>query len=429
MRALGDRLRRTVGDPAAASRHDISDELARLGHVRERAARWATSTEADHRTIEEVAPGALVDTPFGAVHVIERRLDLAGFHGSSRLGGLFDLCCGHLQVVTGDARLRDFDPSQALFLDIEATGLEHGAGTLAFLLGLGHLDGDALLVRQLLLREPHEEQAMLHLLWELLERFPFLVSFNGKSYDLSVLAARMIVHRLYTTRECDLKLRPHLDLLHLSRNLYRGLWTNTRLQTLEREVLGLERVDDIPGSLVPSCWYHYLGTGDAEPMARVVHHNLLDVLSMVTLAERLVDGSSPGPAPGRAPEVMANAARLLLRRGDAASAARLAEASLAADALPAYERQALDVLARSARRLGDWGRQGEALRRLVSRFPGDREGHVALAIWEERRGGSPQAALLHARAAAALLDDDAVRRRIARLERRAGERRANDRPG
>ena len=49
-------------------------------------------------------------------------------------------------------------------MDIEATGLDHGAGTHAFLIGWGRLDGQELLVRQALLREPAEEEAVLQLL-------------------------------------------------------------------------------------------------------------------------------------------------------------------------------------------------------------------------------------------------------------------------
>ena len=36
-----------------------------------------------------------------------------------------------------------FDPRRALFLDTETTGLSGGAGTVAFLVGLGRIEGKA----------------------------------------------------------------------------------------------------------------------------------------------------------------------------------------------------------------------------------------------------------------------------------------------
>ena len=52
----------------------------------------------------------------------------------------------HLDCLTADPRLDGFDARDAVFLDIEASGLEHGAGTYAFLIGLAWLEGDVAFV-------------------------------------------------------------------------------------------------------------------------------------------------------------------------------------------------------------------------------------------------------------------------------------------
>ena len=75
-------------------------------------------------------------------------------------------------------------------------------------------------VEQLLLDSPENEAELLEEFLQVLKSFRFLVSFNGKSFDTSVLQNRLIAHRLLTTREAILKLTPHLDLLHI----FRAIW-------------------------------------------------------------------------------------------------------------------------------------------------------------------------------------------------------------
>lgn len=345
---------------------------------------------------------------------MEERLPLGSLHGHHPLRGLYERDCSHLERVTGDPRLGDFCPSRALFLDIEASGLEHGAGTLAFLVGLGYVDGSEFVVRQLLLSDPSDEGSLLALLVPEIERFPYLISFNGKSYDLSVLQTRLVLNRFYSRRECDLKLRPHLDLLHISRNLYRGLWEDTKLQTLERRHLGFERVGDVPGSLVPTCWYHFLRTGDAAPIAGVVTHNRHDVLSMVTLADRVIaDSLAPDDVRSRI-----NLGRLLLRRRAPADSLAVLRDIRDHAPSPSWERDGLATLAVAARRCGDHATARSALEGLVERCPDDAAAHQALAIHLERTARELSLALEHALDAHRLAPSDASDRRVARLQGR-----------
>jgi hypothetical protein len=53
-------------------------------------------------------------------------------------------------------------------------------------------------------------------------------------------------------------------------------------------VLGvLREQDDVPGGVIPTLYRDYLRTGDARDMQRVLYHNAIDILSLVTLAARL----------------------------------------------------------------------------------------------------------------------------------------------
>ena len=75
-------------------------------------------------------------TPYGPCRVITKRYPLSYRHGDRSLGTFTAQPLGHLPTLTGDRRLKGRVARDALFLDIEATGLDHGAGTFAFLIGM-----------------------------------------------------------------------------------------------------------------------------------------------------------------------------------------------------------------------------------------------------------------------------------------------------
>jgi uncharacterized protein len=54
-------------------------------------------------------------------------------------------------------------------------------------------------------------------------------------------------------------------------------------------VLGVHRTEeDVPGWVIPSLYREYLTSHDPHPLERVLYHNRLDILSMVTLAAELM---------------------------------------------------------------------------------------------------------------------------------------------
>ena len=85
----------------------------------------------------------------------------------------------------------------ACYFDTETTGLSTGAGTVVFLAGIGHLEGDHLVVRQLLLPDYPHEAALLRLAAGELAALPRVVTYNGRGFDLPLLTTRLTVHRLF----------------------------------------------------------------------------------------------------------------------------------------------------------------------------------------------------------------------------------------
>jgi uncharacterized protein YprB with RNaseH-like and TPR domain len=116
-----------------------------------------------------------------------------------------------------------------------------------------------------------------------------LVTFNGKSFDMNMLRQRSAFHGV----EMPGRLAHHLDLLHESRKRWRSSVPNCRLQTLEQYLCGRRRVGDIPGAMIGEAYHSFVRSGDARPIGAIVHHNLLDLLTMGELVCHLLTGTAP----------------------------------------------------------------------------------------------------------------------------------------
>ncbi len=168
---------------------------------------------------------------------------------------------------------------QLLFLDTETTGLAGGAGTTAFMVGLGWFECGDLHIVQWLMAGFAAESALIARVAERFARTGVIVSFNGKSFDLPLLKTRA---RL-VGRELGADELTHVDLLHVTRRLLHAGWPDCRLRTAEARALRLERADDLPGSEAPGAWRRWLSCGDASLLTRVLDHNRADLLSLVAL--------------------------------------------------------------------------------------------------------------------------------------------------
>ena len=176
-------------------------------------------------------------------------------------------------------RMEPVAASRILAFDTETTGLAGGTGTRAFMIGAADWRNGELRIRQLLMTTLAAEQAMLAEFSRWLADDTVLLSYNGKSYDRPLLSTRYTL-----ARQPDPVLgRAHIDLLHPARRRWRGVWENCRLATIERQVLGVIREDDLPGSEAPAAWLSYLRGGSAEKLRRVGHHNAQDLRSLTDL--------------------------------------------------------------------------------------------------------------------------------------------------
>jgi uncharacterized protein YprB with RNaseH-like and TPR domain len=276
--------------------------------------------------IEEILPGGIIETTEGPVFAHERLYTDLGERPIPLLRQLADLCaypgcepddgaprarwakipgvdCPYPPVVermrarrrrprdlaeaTGlndppeRGLFRRFGHRRVLYLDIETCGL---LAAPVFLVGLCMVGDRNLVLRQLFARDYAEERALLTELRRLALEHDFLVTFNGKAFDVPFLRDRAIHHRL--DPPIDL---PHLDLLWMARRRWKELLPDCRLKTIEWHVLRRRRAGDVGGAEIPGLYHDYVKRGEAHRLLPVFHHNLLDVVAMAELTPVIFD--------------------------------------------------------------------------------------------------------------------------------------------
>lgn len=238
--------------------------------------------KAGERDIDVLVPGRVCKNEYGCCFVIENRYTLDHIHGGCEIGTALDIGSDVLAAVGGQ-NCEGLEAGRLLYLDTETTGLSGGTGTVAFLVGAGFFEDGYYVLRQYFIRDYNEEPAMLAELAGLFSRSLGLVTFNGKAFDINLLQSRFISNRLKPSFS-DM---PNIDLLYPARRVWGLKLESCRLSSLEENILGHARHDDIPGALIPSVYFEYLDNRDAADIVRVIKHNELDILSMVSLLVRL----------------------------------------------------------------------------------------------------------------------------------------------
>lgn len=330
-----------------------------------------------------------------------------------------DILPGAALALAAGGEYADIPRGELLFLDTETTGLSGGAGTVAFLVGVSRFTPEGLLVRQYLMRDYDEEALMLRRVIDDLNRCALLVTFNGLSFDMPLIESRLTMQRL----RGEFRAPRHIDLMHISRRVWKLRLKSCSLQNLEREILGLAREDDLPGALIPERYFCYLKSRDMRLLEDILEHNGQDVVSMAHLLARALEMHLTPLACAQSEDVY-SVGRVYERRGrdDEARACYRAANKGAVSALARYR------LAESYRKAGDWTNAREVLERMARSQQGGVETYVALAKVYEHRLRDYAAAMNCTRRAMILAvehggDLKALQKRYERLTEKAGRTR------
>jgi uncharacterized protein YprB with RNaseH-like and TPR domain len=386
MTTLSDRLRGVIGGGLKA-------------HGGERRGASSDAPGTDH-AIAEVLDGEWHERS-GQRFLVVDRMYVPGYrHGSMALAdGLppSDGAWPRLSLLTSaPSHSRISSSPHLLFIDLETTGIAGGAGTYAFLVGCGWFAGGTFRIRQFVLSNFTAERALLEAVGELAAESGTVVSYNGKSFDLPLIETRFALHRLPS----PFGELPHIDMLHPARRMWRVADTSRhvhkdvpytcRLSTLEQHLCGYVREGDVAGFEIPACYFRYVHAGDPQPLAAVLEHNRLDLLSLALVTARAAQLLEDGPAAASTAREALGMGRLYERGGlmteAKSSFARAIEFKGADEDLRA---EALRAYALVARRLRHYDDAADAWRRVLGLTecprPIEREASEALAVHHEHR--------------------------------------------
>ena len=205
------------------------------------------------------------------------------------------------------ASLADQESNRLCFIDTETTGLSTGAGSLAFLFGVGTIAGESFVVKQIFLLDYPGEVDFLDAIEEALPVDPIFVSYNGSSFDLPLLRSRFALkRRMFPTGT-------QIDLLHVARRFWQRKIGSCSLTDIEREIFEIERVGDIPGSEIPDRYFEFLRVGEPSLLDLVFDHHHKDI---TTLQRLFVHCEEQLCEPIRADIDHHRVGNWLLRRGD-----------------------------------------------------------------------------------------------------------------
>jgi uncharacterized protein YprB with RNaseH-like and TPR domain len=268
---------------------ELEDKLKRIARFNPKPIREITSQKAEDRIVE-LLNGTLSQNEFGEFVLVEKKFDRdelrrqIGLTSHEALNGksLIRICSPRKPGIK-EISQAPFDLKEAVFFDCETTGLAGGVGTYAFLVGLGYLSGDEFRIEQYFMQDFHQERAILSAIAEKMSGFKFLVSFNGKCYDLPLLETRWTINRI----DFDSDRWFHFDLLFPSRRLWKRRIEDCSLSNIEQKVLNVGREIDVPSFMIPQIYFDYIRTGQTEALIPVFYHNSYDILSILKLAVRI----------------------------------------------------------------------------------------------------------------------------------------------
>lgn len=171
----------------------------------------------------------------------------------------------------------DVQAHELLFFDLESTGLGSSEQTYPFLIGYASAADKGVETTACFATTPAGEDEILSQFIRAAEGRT-LVSFNGKSFDLPLIMRRAEKYGLKN----NLRALRHIDLFHLIRRIYPE--KPARLIDAESRLLGFTRSGDISGAEVAQAYFEFVRFDRSETLDAICNHNLVDVLSLVSLA-------------------------------------------------------------------------------------------------------------------------------------------------
>lgn len=257
-------------------------------------------------TFQEVIHSEEVSNIYGSTCILTKSIDQPHKHGHILL--VSEKPMGWLAKLQNLPDLEYVPLHRIIYLDIETTSLSKASGNLPFLIGLCQAGETNVITRQIFMRSPAEEKSALVELIRLIDGAEAVVTYNGTSFDLEIIRSRLQLHRLPD----PFVQNKHLDLLHITRKLWKNTLPSRSLGYLEMSLLGVARNEfEIPGNQIPQIYYDYIRTGNFELLPGVLYHNEVDIISLAALMIYILGPDSQQPTYSAMHEVDENSKRII----------------------------------------------------------------------------------------------------------------------
>ncbi len=178
-------------------------------------------------------------------------------------------------------------PEEFLFFDIETTDLAFTKSNLIFLIGIGYLMKDKFFIKQFILEDKEEEIDIYNLVLGEIKHLRVLFTYNGEKFDIPLLINRLKMYNLEEHINV-IKSFIHIDLLKISRKLWKSQIKSCTLGNVEKRILKIERKEDLPGFLVPSFYERFIKQRDMKYLNKILEHNKQDILSLYYILENII---------------------------------------------------------------------------------------------------------------------------------------------
>ncbi len=190
-----------------------------------------------------------------------------------------------------------FNIGDLLFLDIETLGLYNNA---IIIVGIGFFKNQKYEIHLFFARSLEEEIAICeHLKTKILPSFKCFVSYNGKRFDIPYIANRLLYYfdenPMISEEDAPYEISNtkfhHIDLYHICRRRFKGMFERYTLTNIEEQLLKLRRQNELPSSMVPVCYKKYQKNPNRYIglIKECIEHNYYDVYSMPLILNKLLE--------------------------------------------------------------------------------------------------------------------------------------------
>ncbi|HEB32308.1 MAG TPA: hypothetical protein ENI15_15775 [Spirochaetes bacterium] len=270
-----------TGNVSSGEKMGRLDIFDRMRGVQENTPGLKSSKDINIEPVKNRLNGTIITDGPDSILKVDYSYPLVYTHGDVALKDVVSIDPGLLRVLLPALpRSLDLSLNDLIFFDLETTGLSGGAGTYVFMAGFLKVEDEKIKTAQYFLNNLSSEKLFLMEIRDRLKPGSVLVSYNGKSFDCNILKNRFILNGLGLADRDP----THLDLLYTSRRIWKGLFPDFSLRTVEKWALKFERTGDIPGYMIPDIYFQYLrGRDVTEDLCGVFMHNRNDIVSLAAV--------------------------------------------------------------------------------------------------------------------------------------------------